>query len=65
VVQEAAKFTSGREIPYELGVKLWVLRAHCLKPGIYMQDLKYDLAYSRTIQEFFHLAPQDYISLSI
>ena len=65
VFDEVAKCGDASKLPYELGLKIWVLRAYSLELGIDLVRLKTDLSQSRVIQEFFYYGQKDYVSTSV
>jgi hypothetical protein len=65
VLDEVAKYGDSSKLPYELGMKIWVLRAYSLEPGNGLHRLKTDLAYSRVIAEFFFYGQKDYLAISV
>ncbi len=66
---ESRKSPSGEgapaQIPHELGMKIWVLRAYSLEPGTNLHRLKTDLFQSRVIAEFFIYGQKDYLQTSL
>ncbi len=65
VFAEVAKYGDASKIPYELGMKIWVLRAYSLELGGDLHRLKTDLSHSRVISEFFRYGQKDYLATSI
>lgn len=62
VASEISRYPEPENIPYELGLKIWILRAYSLRHDPGLRDFNYGFFYSKALREFFTMAGRDYLS---